>query len=341
MENRMRSLWDFDAEDDASGTLPPADMGTQPNPSAPLSLEGIGPQIQARLEAGDPPGKIAMHLEQLEPGLGRVLLGHINQAARSMDRGSVHLLPQQNYGGFPARASSASFADAIIPSRQSFLSGAGGGVAQAMNGVAARPLALKRSPSASNSVTVPIDDKVRLPDGSFYIDEGDGSITVPLDEAERLHSREQSKNVSSAEPGASGPPSRAVRAIADGRVGVVGWQNPKHRSGKYGGMGWRIYVDQPDGSRIGYGHMDPGSTLKPGTVIKRGDIIGRYADPPNGHATGPHVHVQKYDRLGNVVDPGNDSPLAGRGSMKSRYRAKERGLRKKPHQGVDWAEDPR
>lgn len=334
MDNRMRSLWNFAAEDDASGALPPADMGTQPNPSAPLSLEGIGPQIQARLEAGDPPGKIAMYLEQLEPGLGRALLGHINQAAGSMNRVSTAFLPQQNYGGFPAQPPSSSFADARIASHQTFLP-------SATNGVAARPLALKRTRPASNSVTVPIDDKIRLPDGSYYIDEGPGSLTILLDEPERLPSRGRSKNASSAEPGANGPPSQAVRAIADGRVGVVGWQNPRHRSGEFGGMGWRLYVDQPDGSRIGYGHMDPASTLKPGTVVKRGDIIGRYANPTNGHSNAPHVHVQKFDKRGNIVDPGNDSPLANPGGMKSRYLAKERPLRKKPHQGVDWAEDRR
>lgn len=208
-----------------------------------------------------------------------------------------------------------------------------------MNGVAAALGLTRRRPT--NSVTVPLDDKIYFPDGSFYIDEEDGSITIPLDEPERLHSPEQPKNVSSAEPGAGRPPSRAVRAIADGRVGVVGWQNPKHRSGKYGGMGWRIYIEQPDGSRIGYGHMDPGSTLKPGTRVKRGDIIGRYADPTNGHSTAPHVHVQKFDKRGNIVDPGNDNPLPGHGRMKSAYGAKERGLRTKPHQGVDWVESHR
>jgi hypothetical protein len=89
MENRMRSLWDFGAEDDGSGAIPPTDMGYQPNPSAPLSLESIGPQIHARLEAGDPPGKIAMHLEQLEPGLGRALLSELQHAARSGPSGST------------------------------------------------------------------------------------------------------------------------------------------------------------------------------------------------------------------------------------------------------------
>jgi murein DD-endopeptidase MepM/ murein hydrolase activator NlpD len=208
-----------------------------------------------------------------------------------------------------------------------------------MNGIAAA-LGLKRT-RPSNSVTVPLDNKIYFPDGTFYIDEPDGSITIPLDESERVHSPEQRKNVSSAKRGAGPPPSRAVRAIADGRVGVVGWQNPKHRSGEFGGMGWRIYIEQPDGSRIGYGHMDPGSTLKPGTLVKRGDIIGRYADPTNGHSNAPHVHVQKFDNRGNIVDPGDDNPLASPGRMTSRYGAKERPLRKKGHQGVDWAEDRR
>lgn len=319
--------------------MPPTEIGYGPSRAARLSLESIGPNIQARLQAGHPPGKIAMYLEQLEPGLGRALLGQINQAAQSIERVSAPFLAQEDYGGSPARDSSPSFADARIPTHQSFLASGGRGVAQAMNGVATA-LGLKRT-RPTNSVTVPLDDKIYFPDGSFYIDEPDGSVTIPLDEPERLHSPEQPKNVSSAEPGASRPPSRAVRAIADGRVGVVGWQNPKQRSGKWGGMGWRIYVDQPDGSRIGYGHMDPGSTLKPGTLVKRGDIIGRYADPTNGHSNAPHVHVQRFDKRGNIVDPGDDNPLANPGLITSRYGAKERPLREKGHQGVDWAEDRR
>lgn len=87
--------------------------------------------------------------------------------------------------------------------------------------------------------------------------------------------------------------------------------------------------------------MDPGSTLKPGTLVKRGDIIGRYADPTNGHSNAPHVHVQRFDKRGKIVDPGNDNPLANPGLITSRYGAKERPLREKGHQGVDWAEDRR
>lgn len=103
-------------------------------------------------------------------------------------------------------------------------------------------------------------------------------------------------------------------------------------------MGWRIYIDMPDGSRVGYGHMDPASTLKPGTKVKRGDVIGSYADPTNGHSSGPHVHRQKFNPRGQIADPGDESPLAGKGRMSSRFGRKDR-MHPRPHQGVDWKED--
>lgn len=53
------------------------------NSEEPSGLDGspIPGLVQARLDAGHPPGRIAMEIEQLQPGLGRALLGSIKQAA--------------------------------------------------------------------------------------------------------------------------------------------------------------------------------------------------------------------------------------------------------------------
>jgi murein DD-endopeptidase MepM/ murein hydrolase activator NlpD len=101
---------------------------------------------------------------------------------------------------------------------------------------------------------------------------------------------------------------RSVFSMSRGVVSGAGWQNP----GDHGaGMGWRVYVTEPDGSRIGYGHMDPASTPAAGISIQAGDPLGQYASPTNGHSSGPHVHVQRFDARGAIVDPGALSPLHG------------------------------
>jgi hypothetical protein len=173
MENRMRSLWNLGAEDDGSGAMPPADMGYQRSPSTPLSPEDIAPEIQARLEAGDPPGKIAMHLEQLEPGLGRALLGHINQAAESMNRVSAPSFAQQNYGGSPERASSASPPSNGMPVHPNLRSELTGDAPQAIYSGAARSLGVNPTRLISAGVSVPNDDKAGVANG-FHIDDRAG-----------------------------------------------------------------------------------------------------------------------------------------------------------------------
>ena len=125
---------------------------------------------------------------------------------------------------------------------------------------------------------------------------------------------------------------RTVHALAPGKVTAVDWQNPgDHKSG----MGWRVWVTDDKGGRIGYGHMDASSTPQLGQVINQGDPMGVYANPTNGHSTGPHVHVQAYDSNGNLVDPGTVSPLT-RGKTKTPYGGLPDSLHPKGHQGVDW-----
>ena len=124
---------------------------------------------------------------------------------------------------------------------------------------------------------------------------------------------------------------RTVHALASGKVTAVDWQNPSdHNSG----MGWRVWVTDDKGGRIGYGHMDSSSTPQLGQVINQGDPLGVYANPTNGHSTAPHVHVQAYDPKGNLVDPGTISPLT-RGRIKEGFSAYDT-LHPGGHQGIDW-----
>ena len=87
MRNGMRSLWDFAAngrsghEDEPFSSPDKMSRGGSGSPDD--VQENIGQQIQARLQAGHPPGRIAMYLEQVRPGLGRALLGDLQRAARA------------------------------------------------------------------------------------------------------------------------------------------------------------------------------------------------------------------------------------------------------------------
>jgi RHS repeat-associated protein len=98
-----------------------------------------------------------------------------------------------------------------------------------------------------------------------------------------------------------------VHAIRDGTVFRAGWQDQNNPNA---GMGWRISIDTKDGHYDQYGHLDPGSTLEPGTTVKTNDVIGKMADPTNGHSTGPHVHVERRSNYGTHVNPGNTSPFS-------------------------------
>jgi murein DD-endopeptidase MepM/ murein hydrolase activator NlpD len=140
-------------------------------------------------------------------------------------------------------------------------------------------------------------------------------------------------------------PRGEVKAPFDGVVmrGMTGWQNPNAHHGKGSGMGWRTWLLLNDGSRVGYGHMEPSSTLPDGTQVKAGDVIGRYGDPTNGRSTGPHVHVQAYDKFGRLIKPPTADPFGGGGKRGRQFReqdAMHRGPQYKDgHQGDDWIQE--
>jgi hypothetical protein len=129
---------------------------------------------------------------------------------------------------------------------------------------------------------------------------------------------------------------RSVYSLGSGVVSSAGWQDPNDHGA---GMGWRVYVTEPDGSRMGYGHMDPTSTPPTGASVQPGDLLGQYASPTNGHSSAPHVHVQRYDVRGSIVDPGGVSPLHGRSTMTAGFQTRGR-MHPRPHQGVDWMARP-
>jgi murein DD-endopeptidase MepM/ murein hydrolase activator NlpD len=119
------------------------------------------------------------------------------------------------------------------------------------------------------------------------------------------------------------PPGTPVRAAADGVVGMAGW------NGNYGNY---VRLDHGGNIATGYAHLSSVvTTLKPGSFIKQGDMIGFVG--MTGLATGPHLCFQllegkkqlnpltarpmieesPLDQL--VSDPGRGLPIATIGDL--------------------------
>jgi murein DD-endopeptidase MepM/ murein hydrolase activator NlpD len=73
---------------------------------------------------------------------------------------------------------------------------------------------------------------------------------------------------------------QAVRAPADGIVVKAEWAN---------GYGNVIYISHGYGYSTRYGHLS-GFAVRPGTRVKRGDVIGYVGS--TGRSTGPHLHYE-------------------------------------------------
>ena len=137
-------------------------------------------------------------------------------------------------------------------------------------------------------------------------------------------------------PCESRPCPREVHDNQGGTVTTRGWQNPNHHTGAHAGLGYRVWVTHPDGSRTGYGHLEPNATMtNVGDHVNPGGTVGEYANPTNGHSTGAHVHVQQNDSQGHLADPGRNSPLHGPSHVTTPY-AQVDGSHPHPHQGTDW-----
>jgi murein DD-endopeptidase MepM/ murein hydrolase activator NlpD len=81
----------------------------------------------------------------------------------------------------------------------------------------------------------------------------------------------------------------AIRATADGVVSHSGWTNKS---------GYVVVIEHGCGFSTLYAH-NKSNTVKIGTVVKRGDIIGYVGS--TGKSTGPHVHYEVW-KNGKTVD---------------------------------------
>jgi RHS repeat-associated protein len=127
-----------------------------------------------------------------------------------------------------------------------------------------------------------------------------------------------------------------VTAVRDGTVFRAGYQVPGHPDQ---GLGWRVSIRSEDGTYDQYGHMDPNTTPKVGAKVKAGDSIGDYADPTNGDSSGPHVHYERRDQSGNIINPGTGSPILG-GRQTTGFGDTDK-THPSPHQGTDWVDPKR
>jgi murein DD-endopeptidase MepM/ murein hydrolase activator NlpD len=82
-----------------------------------------------------------------------------------------------------------------------------------------------------------------------------------------------------------------VRAAADGSVS---WAGPK------GGYGNLVEITHPNGYATRYGHLSAIAAIRPGSLVRQGDVIGYVG--ATGLATGPHLHYE-VRRKGVPVDP--------------------------------------
>jgi len=84
-----------------------------------------------------------------------------------------------------------------------------------------------------------------------------------------------------------------IYATADGTITTA--------SNSFYGYGKYVRIDHGYGFQTAYGHMDE-LNVKPGDVVKRGDVIGTVGN--TGLSTGPHIHYEVMLR-GRHVDPIN------------------------------------
>jgi len=87
------------------------------------------------------------------------------------------------------------------------------------------------------------------------------------------------------------PVGNPVRAMADGRAFICGWQDPHDHDKGFGMRIWQICDIHGEEYYLWYGHL--GAILpqvKAGFEIKRGQLLAESGD--SGSSTGPHLHVQ-------------------------------------------------
>lgn len=94
-----------------------------------------------------------------------------------------------------------------------------------------------------------------------------------------------------------------VIAAADGIILDIDDGNPDN-SCTMGGDPWNaVYIGNTDGTICWYGHLKTGSTIskEPGESVAAGELLGFVGS--SGNSTGPHLHFEVHDAVGNVIDP--------------------------------------
>lgn len=130
-------------------------------------------------------------------------------------------------------------------------------------------------------------------------------------------------------------PARTVKAPYDCVTRRVGWEKDSdHKKG----YGYRAYCDRTHGKGgIVIGHMEPDTIPASGTLIRRGEPMGRYGNPTTGDSDGPHLHRGEYDQTGRLIPPNLPSPFYRGGQRTSPYGPRKRNG-KSFHKGEDWVE---
>ncbi len=101
---------------------------------------------------------------------------------------------------------------------------------------------------------------------------------------------------------------RSIYAAENGDVETLGWENPNNHKQGYG---YRLKLRADgDGSLFVYAHIDPSSlTVSLNDSVTQGQLLGQYASPANGGATGPHLHFEWWSKTGARLDPGSYLPM--------------------------------
>ncbi|MGO4697719.1 M23 family metallopeptidase [Paenibacillus sp. 2TAB26] len=95
--------------------------------------------------------------------------------------------------------------------------------------------------------------------------------------------------------GAANTELQPIYAIASGTVTIAG---------TLGTFGQAIYIDHGGGLVSIYGHLDTRMDVEPGSVVNKGQRIGRIGAGKVGRSTGPHLHfeVRVNNKRANPLD---------------------------------------
>ena len=94
-----------------------------------------------------------------------------------------------------------------------------------------------------------------------------------------------------------------VIAAAAGTI-VFREEGRPDRSCTLNGTQWNaVYVEHADGSIAWYGHLktDSATPKQVGETVEVGEYLGVVGS--SGNSTGPHLHLELYDGMGDLVDP--------------------------------------